>query len=134
MFKLVESVQPRFSETDALGHINNTVVPVWFEAARTPIFKIFTPDLDPKQWKLIIAKIEVEFKGELFYGDNVDIRTGIERIGNSSYVIVQEAWQHGVCCARGKTVMVRYDFVSKAAVALSEVERAGLGQYLLPVE
>ncbi|MFC3032982.1 acyl-CoA thioesterase [Pseudoalteromonas fenneropenaei] len=131
MFKLVETVQPRFSETDALGHINNTVVPVWFEAARTPIFKIFTPDLDPKQWKLIIAKIEVEFKGELFYGENVELRTAIERIGTSSYVIVQQAWQHGECCAEGRTVMVRYDFAAKSSVALSAEERAGLGAYLL---
>ncbi len=102
MYKLMEQVHPRFSETDALGHINNTVVPVWFEAARTPIFKIFTPNLDPKQWKLIIAKIEVEFKGELFYGEEVEIRTGIERIGNSSYVIVQEAWQGGARVPWGK--------------------------------
>ena len=26
--------EPRFSDTDALGHINNTVYPVWFEQAR----------------------------------------------------------------------------------------------------
>ena len=52
---LSEKLMPRFSETDVLGHINNTALPVWFEAARVPIFKIFTPDLDPKQWKLIVA-------------------------------------------------------------------------------
>ncbi|CCQ10411.1 Conserved protein [Pseudoalteromonas luteoviolacea B = ATCC 29581] len=131
MFSLSELVQPRFSETDALGHINNTVVPVWFEAARTPIFKIFTPDLDPKQWKLIIAKIEVEFKGELFYGDKVEIRTGIERIGNSSYVIVQQAWQQDRLCAEGKTIMVRYDFANKSATPLSDEEKQGLNQYLI---
>ena len=56
-----EKVIPRFSETDALGHINNTVLPVWFEAARVPIFKFFTPDLNPHNWKLIIAKVEVSF-------------------------------------------------------------------------
>ncbi|QTH72675.1 acyl-CoA thioesterase [Pseudoalteromonas xiamenensis] len=131
MYKLMEQVHPRFSETDALGHINNTVVPVWFEAARTPIFKIFTPNLDPKQWKLIIAKIEVEFKGELFYGEEVEIRTGIERIGNSSYVIVQEAWQGGRACAVGKTIMVRYSFADKSAVSLSEEERTGLSAFLI---
>ena len=58
-----ETLMPRFSETDALGHINNTALPVWFEAARTPFFRFFTPDLDCNKWKLIVAKIEVEFKG-----------------------------------------------------------------------
>lgn len=44
MFK--EIIKPRFNETDALSHINNTVLTAWFEGARDPIFKLFTPDLD----------------------------------------------------------------------------------------
>ena len=128
-----EKVMPRFSETDALGHINNTVLPVWFEAARVPIFKFFTPDLNPHNWKLIIAKVEVSFVGELFYAHEVTINTSIEQIGNSSFVIRQEAWQQDKCCAIGKTVMVRYDFVSKTKQPLSTDEKAALTQYLVAV-
>ena len=128
---LSEKLMPRFSETDVLGHINNTALPVWFEAARVPIFKIFTPDLDPKQWKLIVAKVEVTFKGELFYGQEVEIKTAIERIGSSSFVILQQAWQHGECCAEGKTVMVRYNFANKSSQPLSEEEKQQLTASLL---
>ncbi|OCQ20271.1 thioesterase [Pseudoalteromonas luteoviolacea] len=128
---LAEKIMPRFSETDVLGHINNTVLPVWFEAARAPIFKIFTPDLNPHNWKLIVAKVEVTFKGELFYGQEVEIKTAIEKIGNSSFVILQQAWQHGECCAEGRTVMVRYDFASKSSKNLSQHERDALAEYLL---
>ena len=128
---LSEKLMPRFSETDVLGHINNTALPVWFEAARVPIFKIFTPDLDPKQWKLIVAKVEVTFKGELFYGQEVEIKTAIERIGSSSFVILQQAWQHGACCAEGKTVMVRYNFANKSSQPLSEEEKQQLTDFLL---
>lgn len=128
-----EKVIPRFSETDALGHINNTVLPVWFEAARVPIFKFFTPDLNPHNWKLIIAKVEVSFVGELFYAHEVTINTSIEQIGNSSFVIRQEAWQQDKCCAIGKTVMVRYDFTSKTKQPLSTDEKAALTQHLVAV-
>ncbi|MCK8103715.1 MULTISPECIES: thioesterase family protein [unclassified Pseudoalteromonas] len=128
-----EKVMPRFSETDALGHINNTVLPVWFEAARVPIFKFFTPDLNPHNWKLIIAKVEVSFVGELFYAHEVTINTSIEQIGNSSFVIRQEAWQQDKCCAIGKTVMVRYDFASKTKQPLSTDEKAALTQHLVAV-
>ena len=127
----IEKIAPRFSETDVLGHINNTVLPVWFEAARVPIFKFFTPNLDPHQWRLIVAKIEVTFKGELFYGQEVEIKTMIEKIGSSSFVILQQAWQHGQCCAEGKTVMVRYDFLQKSAQALNEQERSALADHLI---
>ena len=126
-----ESIQPRFSETDALGHINNTVLPVWFEAARVPIFKFSTPDLNPHNWKLIIAKVEVSFVGELFYAHEVTINTSIEQVGNSSFVIRQEAWQQDKCCAIGKTVMVRYDFASKTKQMLSADEKAALTQHLV---
>ncbi|MCF2857515.1 acyl-CoA thioesterase [Pseudoalteromonas sp. SMS1] len=128
---LAEKIMPRFSETDVLGHINNTVLPVWFEAARAPIFKIFTPDLNPHNWKLIVAKVEVTFKGELFYGQEVEIKTAIEKVGNSSFVILQQAWQHNECCAEGRTVMVRYDFAGKTSRALSQSERDALEAYLL---
>lgn len=36
MFTL--SLTPRFYETDAFGHINNTVITGWFETAREPVF------------------------------------------------------------------------------------------------
>ncbi|MBB1303812.1 acyl-CoA thioesterase [Pseudoalteromonas sp. SR44-8] len=126
-----EKVMPRFSETDALGHINNTVLPVWFEAARAPIFKFFTPDLNPHDWKLIIAKIEVSFVGELFYSHEVSIKTSVEHIGSSSFVLRQEAWQQDKCCAIGKTVLVRYDFAAKAKQALSSVEKAALNEHFI---
>lgn len=125
-----EKVIPRFSETDALGHINNTVLPVWFEAARVPIFKFFTPDLNPHDWKLIIAKIEVSFVGELFYGHEITIKTSVEHIGNSSFVLKQEAFQHDKCCAIGKVVMVRYNFAEKVKQALSTEEKAALEQHM----
>ncbi|MCD8523192.1 MAG: acyl-CoA thioesterase [Saccharospirillaceae bacterium] len=123
-------VSPRFVETDALGHINNTVLPVWFEDARTPLFRLFTPDLDINNWHLIIAKIEVEFVGELFYGKEVEIRTYITRLGNSSMVIAHEAWQEGRMGARGSAVMVHFDHKAKQSVTIPEPIRAQLSEHL----
>ncbi len=129
-----EKISPRFSETDVLGHINNTVLPVWFEAARVPIFKFFTPDLNPHDWKLIIAKVEVSFVGELFYGHELEIKTSVEHIGSSSFVVRQEAWQQGTCCAVGKTVLVRYDFNNKCSQKLDEDEKTALAAHLFASE
>ncbi len=129
MFK--EIIQPRFNETDALGHINNTVLTQWFEGARDPIFKLFTPDLNTKQWRLILASISVQFKAELFYGLPVELRTGISMVGNSSFEIHQEAWQQGRCCALGKAVLVQYDFDAKQKLLLSNEQKASLNAHLI---
>ena len=122
-------VEPRFSETDALGHINNTVLPVWFEEARTPIFEMFCPGLDPQNWHLIIAKIEVEFLGELFYGKAIEIRTFMKKIGNSSMEIGHEAWQEGEKRAQGSAVMVHFDHDSKSSKPIPDNIRQVLEQH-----
>jgi len=129
MFK--EIIQPRFNETDALGHINNTVLTQWFEGARDPIFKLFTPDLDTRQWRLILASIQVQFKAELFYGVPVELRTGISMVGNSSFEVHQEAWQKDQCCALGKAVLVQYDFAAKQKLLLNTEQKAALTELLV---
>tara|TARA_R110002167_G_scaffold52073_4_gene150738 strand:- start:459 stop:854 length:396 start_codon:yes stop_codon:yes gene_type:complete len=107
MFSLI--VGPRFSETDALGHINNTVLPVWFEQARTPIFEIFTPTLAVEKWELILAKIDVSFLKQIFYGKDVEVKTYVQSVGNSSFIVYHEAWQENVKVAEGTAVMVHFD-------------------------
>lgn len=126
------ALTPGFTDTDALGHINNTRLPVWFELARNDVFRLFTPDLDPKKWELILARIEVDFVGELFYGENVEIRTYIERIGKSSFTVGQEAWQHGRLGAKGQAILVHYCFEDKASKPIEGELRKNLEAHLRP--
>ncbi len=121
-----QQLQPRFNDTDALGHINNTVIAVWFEGARDPLFRLFTPDLNPTDWRLILAKFSVEFHAELFYGQLVEIRTWVSRVGNSSFDVSQQAWQQGKLCASGVAVLVHYDFAGKSSVPLDAQQQANL--------
>lgn len=125
------TIQPRFAETDALGHLNNTTLPIWFEQARTPIFKLFVPDLAPKNWNLILAKIEVEFVREIFYGFDVEVKTGVERIGNSSFVVYQEVWQREALAAKGRATMVHFDHKNKCSEAIPEAIKTELQKHLV---
>lgn len=127
----VETIEPRFAETDALGHINNTVLPIWFEKAREPIFKFFTPDLDPKKWELIIARVEVDFKAEIFVNADVEIKTWLEKVGNSSMTVVQQAWQNDRLCAEGKTAMIHFDWSVKKSKTINDSIRAQLSEHLI---
>lgn len=124
-------VEPRFSETDALGHINNTVLPVWFEQARTPIFRFFTPSLAVDEWELILAKIEVNFLKQLYYAKQIEIRTYIESIGTRSFVVYHEAWQEGEKAADGKAVMVHFDHETQVTKAIPDTIRSLLESHLL---
>ncbi|GHC24893.1 acyl-CoA thioesterase [Aidingimonas halophila] len=127
----VRTIEPAFYDTDALGHINNTRLPAWFEWARNDLFKLFTPDLNPTRWTLIMARLDVEFHAELHFGKEVEIRTYLSRLGNSSLTVTQEAWQEGNLGARGNVVLVHYDHELKQAVPISGALRRALQVHLV---
>ena len=126
-----ETFSPRFSDTDALGHINNTLVPIWFEGARKPIFEFFIPDLDPKKWTLILANIDVAFKAQMYFGYDMEVRTYVSLVGNSSFKVYQELWQQNQCCASGTATMVHFDFQNQKSTVIPEDIKGQLQKHLL---
>ena len=121
-----EEFNVRFYETDALAHVGNTVLVGWFEAGREPIFKLFNPELDLQNWPLILASYKVDFLEQIYYGQPVQVRTYISRIGNSSFDVYQELWQNKKKCATGVTTMVHFDFRTKQSVVINDEIKATL--------
>ncbi|MCO4754151.1 MAG: acyl-CoA thioesterase [Bacteriovoracaceae bacterium] len=111
---------PRFNDTDALGHINNASIVSWFEEARRSLFEVFVPELNPKKWNLIIARVEVDYLAQGEFQKEVLVNTWLEKIGNSSMIVAQEAIQNGRPIARGKAVMVHFDYKSQKSIPIPE--------------
>ncbi|MCD1648237.1 MAG: acyl-CoA thioesterase [Marinobacter sp.] len=129
MFHL--ELEPRFSDTDALGHISNTTLPVWFEQARTPVFRIFHPTLEAETWPLIIARLEIDLMAQSYWHIPVKIKTGIGKIGNSSFHVVQEAWQGDKQIARGVAVLIHFDYETEKALPIPEDIKARLAEHVV---
>jgi acyl-CoA thioester hydrolase len=129
MFTL--TVQPRFGNIDALGHINNIVVAEWFELARNSLFRIFDPDLDPsnKKFPLIMAHADYDFVNQMFFQHDVEIHTYISRIGTKSFTVYHEAWQHGKLGAKGNAVIVYFDFETQQSKPIPNDKKALLGEH-----
>lgn len=117
---LSETHKVRFYETDALKHVSNTVVAGWFETAREPIFKMFTPTLDLDNWPLILASYKIDFLAQIFYGHDIEIKTGVSRIGKSSFDVYQEIWQDDKKCASGNTTLVNFDYKTQGSCPIPE--------------
>lgn len=122
---------PRFNDTDALGHINNASLATWFEEGRRPVFKYFVPDLDPKKWNLIIARIEIDYLAQGKFQEPTTIKTSVEKIGNSSFVLLQEAIQGEPVIGRGKSYLVSFDYQTQKSTPIPESIREKL-QALIP--
>ncbi|GGD61551.1 acyl-CoA thioesterase [Lacimicrobium alkaliphilum] len=117
---LSETFKVRFYETDALKHVSNTVLAGWFEAARDPVFRIFTPDADLDNWPLILASYKIDFLRQIYFGHEVEIRTGIQRVGNSSFEVIQQVWQQGEKAAEGITTLVHFDYHQQKSAPIPE--------------
>lgn len=110
---------PRRSETNATGHIDHTVLPVWFEQARTPIYEIFNPDLSLATWNTVIRSMTIDYLGQVYHNRPIEIRTAIGEIKTSSFNIEQELWQAGTLVARARTVLVYFDYQHQRKQAIT---------------
>ena len=103
-------IEPHISETNATGHIDNATVPVWLERARSPVYRIFNPDLSPRSWNMIIKRMEVDFIRQIHYQDKITINSSVSEIRNTSFSVVQEIFQNKELVARSNVVLVYYDY------------------------
>ncbi|MDR2343418.1 MAG: acyl-CoA thioesterase [Spirochaetaceae bacterium] len=128
------TISPRVGETDALGHINNCAIPAWFEHGRTPLFRIFDPNLDftRETWRLVMVHSDYDYVNQLFCNSNVEVKTWISRIGGKSFSIGHEAWQGGRLCVKGGVTLVYYNFITQMSEPIPTGIREQLERHLIP--
>lgn len=124
------TIEPKFKDTDALGHVNNNIIGEWFELARNDIFKIFNPKLNLDNWNLILVHTEFDFLAQIFYGNEVEIKTFIEKIGNSSFTIGHELWQNSEVKAKGTCVLVHFNYTEAKSQKIPDDIRFELEKHL----
>lgn len=130
------NVTPRFGDIDGLKHVNNNIIGEWFERSRNEIFRYFTPDLSLsyEDWKLIMVRTEYDYVGQIFFDGDVEIRTYVLKIGNSSFTLGHEAWQNGELKVKGQSVLVHFDFLEQKSVRIPDDIREKLETHLIPYE
>lgn len=134
MFKT--KVTPSFGDIDGMKHVNNNRILEWFELGGLDIYRYFTPDLDLdfENWKLIMVRKEADFVGQLRFGEDVEIRTYLLKIENSSFTVGNEVWQSNELKAKGKTVIVHFDYVTQKSVPIPDDVRKKLEEHLISEE
>ncbi|MFP5440470.1 MAG: acyl-CoA thioesterase [Gammaproteobacteria bacterium] len=122
-------IHPRFCDTDAMGHIGNTVIPVWLLEGREALLRMFVPDLDFRRASLVVVRTEIDFLAELKFGTDVDLTLALEKIGNSSLVVLQEIRQGETLACKARTTMVYFDAQSRRAQPIPDALRPELEKH-----
>ncbi len=79
----------RFCDTDALGHVNNAVYAVMYEAGRAEMMRQVGL-LDPAcGFGVVIARLELDFLREMNWPAEVRIETALQRMSTKSLHVRQ---------------------------------------------
>ena len=120
------TVAVRFADIDAMGHVNNATFLNYFEQAR---MQFFHDSIGGKwDWKrdgIVLARNEVDYLRPLFLQENVLIDTTVEAMGTKSLTISYEVYDQAdttrVVYARGKSVIVCFDYHAGKTTVVPEV-------------
>jgi acyl-CoA thioester hydrolase len=120
-----KSIEIRFSDTDAMGHVNNAVFLTYVESARVDWWMATTGEplerVEGRAQGLILAEAEVAFRAPLFFGETVVVETRAGRFGRTSLSVdhrltASRPGGPGRLVATCRTVIVRYDYVTETPV------------------
>ena len=100
---LTSTIHPRIDDLGPAGHVHNTVLPAWFQQARQPIVEAFGID---DHFPLMIKEYTVTFHRELVLLPEVEVDIVVERIGNSSFVLLESARQNDQLAAESRVVYI----------------------------
>ena len=124
----------RFCDTDALGHVNNAVYAVMYEAGRAELVARAGFLAPGGQTGVVIARLEIDFLREMNWPGVVTIESSIARIGTKSIHVRQTLTSAGVLTSRGVSVLAIIDTTTRRARPIEDAWRAELNQWLVPVD
>jgi YbgC/YbaW family acyl-CoA thioester hydrolase len=122
----------RYGDTDRQGHVNNAVFATLLETGRVEMaYQDGKPMMDPG-CEFVIARLQLDFVGEIMWPGRVDIGTRIGSIGRSSLNVEQALFQDERLVARAETVLVQVNQATRRSQALSEPTIARLRRFAAP--
>lgn len=113
----------RFGDTDAIGHVNNSVFAVLCESGRVRLFREkLNPTLGKGQY-FVIARLAIDFRAELHYPGAVRTGTWITRIGRSSLGLRQAILSGEAMAGEAEGVCVLIDRATRRPTPFNDVTR-----------
>ena len=115
------TVEIRFADIDAMGHVNNAVYFSYFEQARMAYFKERVARIwDWNEDGVIVARNEIDYVFPVFLNDRMVIRLWVEHVGSKSFTVCYRVVVGERLCATGKSVLVCFNHKNKATQVLPE--------------
>lgn len=109
-----------------MGHVNNAVFLTYIESARVAFLQHLGAASTLKDMSIIVARIEIDFRAPVGFGDEVEIAVRASRFGGKSFDLDYELRVGGRIVAEAKSVLVGYDYGTGVAIEIPDEWREKL--------
>ncbi|EIT86734.1 thioesterase superfamily protein [Fictibacillus macauensis ZFHKF-1] len=117
-----DMLRVRFSETDMLGHVNNTSYFIYFEEARIRYIEALGFTVDPTEWNFILASSKCDFLQQAYFNDALKVRTFASKVGTKSMQLEHEIFsvENEALVAKGYSVLVFFEVKKQQTAPIPE--------------
>ena len=121
-------IEPRWTDLDPVGHVNNSVFLVYAEEARA---RFLHQEL-PGAWNhIVVVDSDIDYHHPVLLSDLVEVTSGVESVGTSSFTTVNIVATASHKCATVRTVQVVVDEDRSRTRPWSDDERAILNNLVI---
>ena len=131
-FRHRTTLQVRFRDIDAFGHVNNAVFFSYVELARIRyLLDVLQPERPFDKLPLILARVELDFRSPIAFGEEVVVETRVERFGRTSFGMAHRmtAGLDRRLVGDVQTVLVTYDYETARPVPVPDEWRRKIGHH-----
>ncbi len=109
-FKYTTTIEVRFSDLDAYGHVNNAVFFTYLETARIKLFQERFGDFLDGQLTFLVTHAECDYRLPIVLNDSLQVTVSVDQVKRSSFgfsYLIHDG--NKKTFAEAKTVMVCFD-------------------------
>jgi len=131
LFRFSTTLEVRWRDLDALGHVNNAVFFTYLEQARVHYLRELgiAPD-SPGGIGFILAETSCQFKSPLRLGERVTVRARVSAMRNSSFMFeYRMEGEDGRLAAVAHSAQVCYDYQNLHPVRMPDRLREAITEY-----
>jgi acyl-CoA thioester hydrolase len=120
-------IEPRWTDFDPVGHVNNSVFLVYAEEARARFLQIALPET----WSsIVVVHNAIDYHHPVVQSDLLEVSSAVEAIGNTSFTTINVVATATHRCATVRTVQVVLREDRTATRPWTPDERAALDELL----
>jgi acyl-CoA thioester hydrolase len=124
-------IQLRFSDTDMLGHVSNTVYQQLYDCGKVAYFDTVLGDHDWESTAFVLASLTSNFIIPIYLADSISVQTRVSEIGTKSITFEQQLIDNvtGEIKSNCRAILVCLDQKTNTSIEISQDWKNKLQQY-----